>query len=107
MIVIKDEESAYQFSKAGRSPHRRRAAEYLDVDGRRVAYFESRLLKANSVPMIVVPGVVVSNEYRTDFDVPAVNVEPLADPAYRNKVRDAILANRKGNKVSAKNFTFW
>jgi hypothetical protein len=62
---------------------------YLNVDGQKIAYFTRHSENPNGGFILIVPGVVVGEEYKTEHGALAVDVQPI-DPSYRDKVRTAI-----------------
>ena len=81
---------------------------YLLLGRRRVAYFETGTLINDSTPVIIVPGIVVRGEYKTEHGAQVVDVELIENPEYRSKVKAGITKKHYRGAVHNRiDFQFW
>jgi len=80
--------------------------EYLEIEGNRIAYSQRTIVsygmeggQKNTTEYILVPGIVASEEYKTEQGASVVDVRPISDPQLREKIREE-LGTKKG-------VTFW
>jgi len=76
------------------APFKISATGYVDVGDKKVVYFETTSSDDN-LCSVVVPGVVIRNEYKGRFDNPTVDVDPITDFDFRSQVRAALKAENK------------
>ena len=59
---------------------------YLTVESRQVAYFTNSSGNGTRTG-VVVPGIVASAMYETEYGLPAIEVEPITDERFMDRVR--------------------
>ena len=63
-------------------------SQFVDVDGTKIVYFRS--LTGVGYKVVVVPGIVVSDEYLTEYNALVVDVEPITDSALRKRLEEML-----------------
>src|SRR3989338_182178 len=80
-------------------PRNYSSASMRDIEGKKVIYFVSTDTGNYGSFDVIVPGVAVSDFYRTPNNQDAIYVEPITDVEFRSRVTEAL---SKGRHVS-----FW
>ena len=81
-------EPEYPLSQDGTM--RRDPTRYIRINDKRIVYFISKSTIDSDMDRLIVPGIVVSEEYRTRKNAPTIDVKVIEDGYLKGEIQDRL-----------------